>query len=71
VINSRTSRARTIIKPSILWKIDIFDYDIVFIRGKIVYFVKKNIVHYFDFALYISAKGMEFKDLFLRDQCKI
>jgi hypothetical protein len=54
-----------------LWRIDIFNYDVVFSRNNIVYFVKGNMVDYFDFDLDISVKGIEFKDLFLRDQCKI
>ena len=54
-----------------MWKIDIFDYDVIFSRNNIVYFVKGNIVDYFDFTLDMSVKGVEFKDLLLRDQCKI
>jgi hypothetical protein len=50
-----------------LWKIDIFNYDAVFTGNNIVYFVKKNMVNYFDFALDISVKEIEFRDLFLRD----
>jgi hypothetical protein len=71
LINSRTSKAKMLIKPISLWKIDIFDYDIVFNRNNIVYFVKRNMIDYFDFNLDISVKGIEFRDLFLRDQCKI
>jgi len=52
-------------------EIDIFNYDVVFSINNIVYFVKKNMVDYFNFALDISVKGIEFRDLFLRDQCKI
>ena len=59
------------IKPISLLKIDIFDYDLVFSGNNVVYFVKRNIVDYFDFNLDISVKGLEFRDLFLRDQCKI
>jgi hypothetical protein len=47
------------------------NYDVVFSRNNVVYFVKKNIVDYFDFALDFSVKGIEFKELFFRDQCKI
>jgi hypothetical protein len=71
VINLRTNDPRTSIKPISLFKMDIFDYDLVFSRNNIVYFVKRNIIDYYDFALNISVKGIEFKDLFLRDQCKI
>ncbi len=52
------------IKPVSLWKIDIFDYDVVFNRNNIVYFVKRNMIDYFDFALDISVKGVEFRDFF-------
>jgi hypothetical protein len=71
IINLRTNNHRTLIKPISLFKIDIFDHDLVFSRNNIVYFVKRNIIDYYDFALNISVKGIEFKDLFLRDQCKI
>jgi hypothetical protein len=71
LVNSRTSKARNIIKPINLWKMDIFDYDVVFIRNNIVYFVKENIIDYFDFDFNISVKGIEFKDLFLRDMCQL
>ncbi len=49
---------------------DIFDYNVVFSRHNIVYFLKENIIDYFDFDLNISVKGIEFKDLFLRDECQ-
>jgi hypothetical protein len=68
--NPRNNIARSIIKPISLWKIDIFDYNVVFNRHKIVYFVKANIIDYFDFNLNISVKGIESKDLFLRDHCQ-
>jgi predicted Zn-dependent protease len=71
LINSRTNKSRSIIKPISLWKINIFDYNLVFSRNNIVYFVKENIIDYFDFDLNISVKGIEFKDLFLRDHCQL
>jgi hypothetical protein len=36
-----------------------------------VYFVKGNIIDYYDFDLSIIVKGIEFRDLFLRDQCEL
>ena len=71
IINLRTNNPRTLIKPISLFKIDIFDYDLVFKRNNNVYFVKKNIIDYFDFDLSIIVKGIEFRDLFLRDQCNL
>ncbi len=71
LINFRTNKARSIIKPISLWKIDIFDYNLVFSRNNIVYFVKENIIDYFDFDLNISVKRIELKDLFLRDECQL
>jgi predicted Zn-dependent protease len=71
LINFTTNKPRSIIKPISLWKMDIFDYDVVFSRKNVVYFVKKNIIDYFDFNLNISVKGIEFKDLFLRDDCEL
>jgi hypothetical protein len=50
---------------------NIFNYDIVFSRNNLVYFVKDNIVDYFDFKLDVLLKDIEFKDLFLRDQCSV
>ena len=68
LINPSSVNEKMFIKPISLWKIDIFDYDLVFSRNNVVYFVKRNIVDYFDFNLDISVKGLEFRDLFLRDQ---
>jgi hypothetical protein len=70
VINA-TKNAKTLVKPISLWKIDIFDYNLAFSRNNIVYFVKENIIDYFDFDLNILVKGIEFKDLFLRDHCQL
>jgi hypothetical protein len=50
---------------------NIFNYDIVFNRNNTVYFVKDNIVDYFDFKLDIFIKDIDFKDLFLREQCSV
>ena len=54
LINSRTNKSRSIIKPISLWKMDIFDYDVVFSRNNIVYFVKENIIDYLDFDLRVE-----------------
>jgi len=70
VINS-TKNAKTLVKPISLWKMNIFNYDIVFSRNNTVYFVKGNIVDYFDMKSDNLIKGLEFRDLFLRDQCSI
>jgi hypothetical protein len=34
--------AKTLIKPKCLWKINIFDYNIVFSRNNRIHFVKDN-----------------------------
>ncbi len=47
-----------------------FNYDIVLVEI-IVYFVNENIVDYFDIKSDNLIKGLEFKDLFLRDQCSV
>jgi hypothetical protein len=70
VINA-TKNAKTLVKPINLWKMNIFNYDIVFNRNNTVYFVKDNIVDYFDFKLDIFIKDIDFKDLFLREQCSV
>jgi hypothetical protein len=49
----------------------IFNYDIVFGRNDTVYFVKDNIVDYFDMKSNDLLKDLEFRDLFLREQCNI
>jgi hypothetical protein len=48
-----------------------FDYDVVFTHDEKVYFIKKDIVDYFDLSLRRLIKHIEFKDLFLGDQCNI
>ncbi len=52
-------------------EMDIFDYDLIFSRYNIVYFVEENIIDYFDFDLNILVKGIEFKYLFFRDKCQL
>jgi predicted Zn-dependent protease len=58
-------------KPIELWKMKTFDYDVVFTQNDKVYFIKKDIVDYFDLSLRRLIKQIEFKDLFLGDQCNI
>ncbi len=70
VINA-TKNAKTLVKPISLWKMNTFNYDIVFSRNNTVYFVNSNIVSYFDFKLDILVENIEFKDLFLRKQCSV
>jgi predicted Zn-dependent protease len=71
IYNARKVYAKTYVKPISLFKIDIYNYDLVFKRKNNVYFVKGNIIDYYDFDLSIIVKGIEFRDLFLRDQCDL
>jgi hypothetical protein len=71
IYNSRKTYAKTVVKPISLFKMETYNYDLVFSRGNNVYFVRGNIVDYYDFDLGLIVKGIEFKDLFLRDQCNL
>jgi hypothetical protein len=53
---------------NLLFKIDIYNYDLFFKRKNDGYVVRGNIVDYYDFVLSIIIKGIKFRNLFLRDQ---
>jgi hypothetical protein len=71
VYDSSKVYAKTYVKPISLFKIEIYNYDLVFKRQNEVYFVKGNIIDYYNFDLNIVVKGIEFRDMFLRDQCDL
>jgi hypothetical protein len=71
VYDSSKVYAKTYVKPISLFKFEIYNYDLVFKRKNEVYFVKENIIDYYDFDLSIVVKGIEFRDMFLRDQCEL
>jgi hypothetical protein len=68
VINA-TKNTKTIVEHLSLWKMNTFNYDIVFSRNNSVYFVNSKIISYFDFKLDILVENIELKGLFLREQC--
>ena len=59
------------VKPVNLFNMDRFDYDYGFHRNNNFYFVKNNIVDYYDFHFGIIVQGINFKDLFLSQQCHL
>ena len=71
VINMTGKYPKLTVKPISLWKLDTFDYDLVFSRNNNVYFINNDEVDYYDFSLGISVRNVEFKDLFLSGQCGI
>jgi hypothetical protein len=53
VYDSQKVYAKTYVKPTSSFKIDIYNCDLVFNRESNVYFVKGNIIDYYDFDLKI------------------
>ena len=71
VYHSGKSYFKNFIKPISLFELEIYNYDVVFQRKNNVYFVRNNIIDYYDFDLGIIVKEIEFRDLFLRNQCDL
>ena len=70
VDNVRT-KPKMMQKPISLFKINNYDYDYAFNKNNNLYFVKNDLIDYYDFDIGVVVSGIEFRDLFLRDHCQI